>query len=41
MEAQFWLNLQLAWDLYHVQHSPAARSIMRIRRIGRRPKAVR
>jgi len=21
MEAQFWLNLQLAWDLYHVEHS--------------------
>lgn len=41
MEAQFWLNLQLAWDLYHVQHSPAARSIRRIRRIGRRSKVVR
>jgi hypothetical protein len=21
MEAQFWLNLQLAWDLYKVKHS--------------------
>jgi addiction module HigA family antidote len=20
--AQFWLNLQLAWDLYHAQHAP-------------------
>jgi len=40
MEAQFWLNLQLAWDLYHVQHSPAARSILQIRRL-RRTKATR
>ncbi|MFO7635600.1 MAG: HigA family addiction module antitoxin, partial [Caldilinea sp.] len=22
MEAQFWLNLQLVWDLYQAQHSP-------------------
>ena len=41
MEAQFWLNLQLAWDLYQVQHSPAARGIRRIRRLARRPKAAR
>ncbi|HEV8400263.1 MAG TPA: HigA family addiction module antitoxin [Gemmatimonadales bacterium] len=40
MEAQFWLNLQLAWDLYHAQRSPAARSIRRIRRIGRKSKAT-
>ncbi len=33
MEAQFWLNLQLAWDLYQVQHSRAARRIRKIRRI--------
>lgn len=39
MEAQFWLNLQLAWDLYHAQRSPAARSIRRIRQIGRKSKA--
>jgi antitoxin HigA-1 len=25
MDAQFWLNLQLAWALYHAQHSPGAR----------------
>ena len=25
VEAQFWLNLQLAWDFYHAQRSPAAR----------------
>jgi addiction module HigA family antidote len=33
MEAQFWLNLQLAWDLYHVIHSPAAKEIKKIRRL--------
>jgi len=33
MEAQFWLNLQLAWDLYHAAHSPAARAIRKIRRL--------
>ena len=33
MEAQFWLNLQLAWDLYHASRSPAARAIRRIKRL--------
>ena len=33
MEAQFWLNLQVAWDLYHVLHSPAAKEIRKIRRL--------
>jgi len=33
MEAQFWLNLQLAWDLYHVGHSPAAKGIRKIKRL--------
>lgn len=33
MEAQFWLNLQLAWDLYHAMHAPAAKDISRIKRI--------
>ena len=32
MEAQFWLNLQTVWDLYHAQHSDAGREIARIRR---------
>src|SRR5713226_1974484 len=41
MEAQFWLNLQLAWDLYQVQHSPAVRNIRKIRRITRRARAKR
>ena len=31
MEAQFWLNLQLAWDLYHATHSPAAKEIRKIK----------
>jgi addiction module HigA family antidote len=33
MDAQFWLNLQLAWDLYHAKHSPAAKKISRIQRL--------
>lgn len=32
VEAQFWLNLQLAWDLYHAQHSGLTRDLARIRR---------
>ena len=28
--ADFWLNLQLVWDLWHAKHSAAARSINRI-----------
>jgi addiction module HigA family antidote len=31
MEAQFWLNLQLAWDLYHTSHSHAAKEIRKIK----------
>lgn len=30
MEAQFWLNLQLAWDLYQARQSPAAAEIQKI-----------
>ena len=33
MEAQFWLNLQLAWDLYQVLHSPALVEIEKIQRL--------
>ncbi len=33
MDAQFWLNLQLAWDLYQAKHSPAAKAIGRIKRL--------
>ena len=25
--AQFWLNLQLAWDLYHAQHAPGVEKV--------------
>jgi addiction module HigA family antidote len=35
VEAQFWLNLQLAWDLYHATHSPAAHKIAQIRPLKR------
>lgn len=41
MEAQFWLNLQLAWDLYHAVHSPAASQIRRIRPIRPAPSRRR
>jgi addiction module HigA family antidote len=39
MEAQFWLNLQMAWDLYQASRSPEARRIRRIKRLPalRRP----
>ena len=30
MEAQVWLNLQLAWDLYQASHSAGAAEIARI-----------
>ena len=33
MEAQFWLNLQQTWDLYHAMHSPAAAEIRQIERL--------
>ena len=32
MAAQFWLNLQLAWDLYHARRSPRVNEIARIKR---------
>lgn len=34
MEAQFWLNLQLAWDLYHALHAPEAQAIAQIQRLS-------
>jgi addiction module HigA family antidote len=33
MDAQFWLNLQLAWDLYHVTHSSTAKELKKIKRL--------
>ncbi len=35
MPAQFWLNLQLAWDLYHAARAPSSREIRRIRPLHR------
>ena len=32
VEAQFWMNLQQAWDLYAALHSSNAKEIKRIRR---------
>ena len=32
MDAQFWLNLQLVWDLYQARHSLSAGAIARIKR---------
>lgn len=32
MEAQFWLNLQQAWDLYQAMHSPGATELATIQR---------
>ena len=39
VEAQFWLNLQLAWDLYHAARSDAAG--VRSPRVGRRRHHIR
>jgi addiction module HigA family antidote len=32
VDAQFWLNLEVAWELYEARHSKAASDIKRIRR---------
>ena len=32
LEAEVWLHLQLAWDLYHAMNSPEASKIRKIRR---------
>ena len=31
VEAQFWMNLQLAWDLYQAKHSRAAAGIGKVK----------
>jgi addiction module HigA family antidote len=33
MDAQFWLNLQLAWDLYHATRALTANEIKKIKRL--------
>jgi addiction module HigA family antidote len=32
---ELWLNLQMAWDLWHAQHAPAAKSIGKIKELER------
>ena len=32
VDAQCWLNLEVAWELYRAKHSKEAREIQRIRR---------
>jgi addiction module HigA family antidote len=34
VDAQTWLNLQVAWDLYHARRSPSSRQIRKIRRLA-------
>ncbi len=41
MEAQFWLNLPLAWDLYQVVHSPAGKEIRKIQLLPELARAVK
>ena len=38
MQAQTWLNLQLAWDLYEAMHSPGSLEINKIQRVRRLTK---
>ena len=33
VEAQFWMNLQMAWDLYHAAHAASAQAIRSIQRL--------
>jgi len=35
VEAQFWLNLQLAWDLYHARRSTDSKALGQIKRLPR------
>ena len=38
MRADFWLGLQLDWDLWHAMRAPGAQHIRRLRPIGRRTR---
>jgi addiction module HigA family antidote len=40
MQAQTWLNMQLAWDLYEAMHSKASREINKIRRLPQLRRAT-
>jgi len=35
----FWLNGQLAWDLWHTLHGPEAKEIRKVRPLKRRQRA--
>ena len=35
MRADFWMGLQLDWDLWHLLHSPEGRQIAKLKRIPR------
>jgi antitoxin HigA-1 len=39
VEAQFWLNLQLAWDLYHARRSTGNKLIRQIHRLAQLRRA--
>ena len=39
--ADFWLNLQTAWDLWHARHSAETRTINRIHRLPEMRNAKR
>lgn len=40
MSAEFWLGLQLDWDLWHAQRDRNAEEISRLNPLGRRPIPV-
>ena len=41
MPAEFWLTLQLRWDLYHAMRTPAVKAIRKIRRAPGLPPLAR
>lgn len=41
IEPQFWLNLQMGWDLYEATHAPSARAIRQIKRLPALKRARR
>jgi len=41
MDAQFWLNLQMSWDLYQARQSPALKQIRKIKPLQLRAVANR
>jgi addiction module HigA family antidote len=41
MDAQFWLNLQMSWDLFQARQSPALKQIQKIKPLRVRAVAGR